>query len=648
MTRQGREEETLNSKFFGMPKYQPFSGGRSFDYEQKYPPDPLGEEARGEARVWATYLDEAESYDHDMIQSFRDTIDSLLVLAGLFSAIVAAFVVQTSQALKPNFAQLALSVQLEHVALLRAGGNMSAMASIPSSSTTIETSSYTCADLWVNGLFFTSLSLSMATALLAVLVKQWCQAYTTVTSGSARDKALIRQFRFDGVQKWKLPEIVGSLPLLLHVSFVVFFAGLSFFVYDIHPSLSSTVIIVMILSLSGYLITLILPALWLECPYRIPLLFRPSRFMVCFFGLVCKFLGYSHNAALPAPLRSHLRGLPVAQHQEQLLLSLKDAEQSFLRQPSPFLQLEGHTLRIVSQALYGYITDRWVHVDTNGEYYSFFAPPPVFQYFLEHLPIFSLVDTALHSLEPASIKAPTLYPNDASLDPLTGLLGVLSYLHKEHGLRLYIPVSTVSWALIFHLRRENITLDKGTEFLRWGANLNFEGGIPLHEAAASGNTHNMKWLLENGARVDEHDLLSSASEHVTTLMQECASGNLDNVKFLTEAGANVNLALPLKYNLSHSPLTMTVRSEDSPNLDIISFLIDNGAEIDQGLRVAHDTVLYRAIRSGHVEAIRLLLHRGAEVNELCYPRPETSTAAYKPEENTSLFSDFSTPSCAFA
>ncbi|KAH8796265.1 hypothetical protein DL96DRAFT_1479299, partial [Flagelloscypha sp. PMI_526] len=212
---------------------QRHTGGRSFDYEQKYPLDSSGEEASPEARVWLTYLEEAEMYDHDMIQGFRDTIDSLLVLAGLFSAIVATFVVQTSQSLKPDFAQLSLIVQVEQTALLRAGGNVSLMNAVPLSYISTASPTYTTADLWINGLFFTSLSLSVTTALLAVLIKQWCQAYTSVTSGSARDKVLIRQFRFDGLVKWKLPEIVGSLPLLLHLAFAVFFAGLSFFVYDL-------------------------------------------------------------------------------------------------------------------------------------------------------------------------------------------------------------------------------------------------------------------------------------------------------------------------------------------------------------------------------------------------------------------------------
>ncbi|KAH8817826.1 hypothetical protein DL96DRAFT_1623455 [Flagelloscypha sp. PMI_526] len=164
-----------DDKFFGIPRYRPFTGRRSFDYEQKYPRDPSGEEASPEARVWLTYLDEAEMYDHDTIQGFRDAIDSLLVLAGLFSAIVATFVAQASQDLRPDFAQLNLIIQIEQTALLRTGGNISAMNAVPASNITMDTTTYTTADLWINGLFFANLSLSVATALLAVPVKQWCQ-----------------------------------------------------------------------------------------------------------------------------------------------------------------------------------------------------------------------------------------------------------------------------------------------------------------------------------------------------------------------------------------------------------------------------------------------------------------------------------------
>lgn len=49
------------------------------DYEAKYAPDPWGEEAGPDARIWRVYLDEAEAYDREMLDQWRDTIETLLV-----------------------------------------------------------------------------------------------------------------------------------------------------------------------------------------------------------------------------------------------------------------------------------------------------------------------------------------------------------------------------------------------------------------------------------------------------------------------------------------------------------------------------------------------------------------------------------------
>ena len=50
---------------------------------------------------------------------------------------------------------------------------MTAMDLIPPLSFDPERATFKKADLWINGLFLLSLSLSLATALLSVLVKQW-------------------------------------------------------------------------------------------------------------------------------------------------------------------------------------------------------------------------------------------------------------------------------------------------------------------------------------------------------------------------------------------------------------------------------------------------------------------------------------------
>ncbi|KAH8822247.1 hypothetical protein DL96DRAFT_1748445, partial [Flagelloscypha sp. PMI_526] len=184
-----------------------------------------------EGAVWIGYLEVADAYDQDMIAGFKHSIDGLLILAGLFSTIVATFVTQTYQSLKSSREDLGLTLQLEQIELLRLMvGNSS---SVPPSTVTRDANSFTQIDVWVNGLFFTSLALSMGSALLGGLVRQWLQSYLSHVTGSAKSRAIARQFRFDGVRKWKLAQIVGTLPLLLHLAFIAFFAGLSLFVYDL-------------------------------------------------------------------------------------------------------------------------------------------------------------------------------------------------------------------------------------------------------------------------------------------------------------------------------------------------------------------------------------------------------------------------------
>ncbi|PBK78633.1 hypothetical protein ARMSODRAFT_1011186 [Armillaria solidipes] len=80
----------------------------TYDFKQKRPPDAVGEEMAPNAIFWRTYNDEAAVSDAEVMEQYRDTIDILLVFAGLFSAVVTAFVVQASESLKPDFAQISI------------------------------------------------------------------------------------------------------------------------------------------------------------------------------------------------------------------------------------------------------------------------------------------------------------------------------------------------------------------------------------------------------------------------------------------------------------------------------------------------------------------------------------------------------------
>ncbi|KAK0459337.1 uncharacterized protein EV420DRAFT_1642306 [Desarmillaria tabescens] len=119
------------------------AGNDPFKYEDKHPEDNIYEETAPNAR------------------------------AGLFSAVVTTFVSQTSQSLQADYTQVSASLLFEMVLIQRALANGSSLDNVPVSSLNPYTA-FTPAttDVWVNGLWFTSLSLSLATALVAVLVKQ--------------------------------------------------------------------------------------------------------------------------------------------------------------------------------------------------------------------------------------------------------------------------------------------------------------------------------------------------------------------------------------------------------------------------------------------------------------------------------------------
>ncbi|KAL0959294.1 hypothetical protein HGRIS_014559 [Hohenbuehelia grisea] len=235
------------------------------DYERKYPEDPIYEELSENARVWRVYLDEAAAFDADLVEKASDGLDHLLIFAGLFSAIVTTFVVQTSQSLSTDHAAVSTSLLLELVSIQRAMADGTSVTSIPPTDTTFRPSR---SDIWVNGLWFISLTLSLSTASFTVLVKQWLHQYTAITSGTPRDRSLIRQYRYDGLLKWRVPTIISLLPELLRIALTSFLAGLIIFLAALNSGMAWTVASITFPVYALNSIFNILPHVDPQCPYR--------------------------------------------------------------------------------------------------------------------------------------------------------------------------------------------------------------------------------------------------------------------------------------------------------------------------------------------------------------------------------------------
>ncbi|KAK0470856.1 hypothetical protein IW261DRAFT_1672378, partial [Armillaria novae-zelandiae] len=244
-------------------------GNDAYNYKEKYPEDKVYEETKPNARVWKTYVDESKNHDARMDRESRESLDVLLVFAGLFSAVVTAFVAQTSQSLQADYAQVSASLQFEMVLIQRAIANGSSLDNVPVSSLNpFTTFTPATTDVWVNGLWFMSLSLSLATALVAVLVKQWLHHYLALPSGTPQEQSHVRQFRYGGFQKWHVLIIIGLLPVLMHLALGIFFVGLTIFLVPLQPGFSWVIGVGTVVAYMTYLISIFLPIRYPQCPYR--------------------------------------------------------------------------------------------------------------------------------------------------------------------------------------------------------------------------------------------------------------------------------------------------------------------------------------------------------------------------------------------
>ncbi|KAF7419663.1 hypothetical protein PC9H_002255 [Pleurotus ostreatus] len=98
------------------------SVGDPCDYEHIFPEDPMYHELDENACVWRVYMEEAAEFDADMFVKAADGLDALLVFAGLFSAVLTTFVVQTSQALSTDAVSASLLTELVAIQRAIAGG----------------------------------------------------------------------------------------------------------------------------------------------------------------------------------------------------------------------------------------------------------------------------------------------------------------------------------------------------------------------------------------------------------------------------------------------------------------------------------------------------------------------------------------------
>ncbi|CAE6470173.1 unnamed protein product [Rhizoctonia solani] len=236
--------------------------------------DEYGAELEPDARVWKTYVKEADKFDAEQVDGWNRSLDVTLIFAALFTAICTAFVIESSKSLKEDLAETAARRLDQMTSILLVVANVTDRSQLNPNELTAPISpvpfSPRPVDVCVNALWFFSLILSAAVSLIAMLAKEWCYLFMSGRIGDPWSQTKRRQQRWEGIEKWKMEQMIMILPSFIHLSFLSFAIGLCIYLGDLNVGIAAPAAIVTLLSMFIYVASTVLPLVQLSetiCPY---------------------------------------------------------------------------------------------------------------------------------------------------------------------------------------------------------------------------------------------------------------------------------------------------------------------------------------------------------------------------------------------
>ncbi|KAJ7210734.1 hypothetical protein GGX14DRAFT_624814 [Mycena pura] len=195
------------------------------------PPVPVTDK---KSAFWTSYMKLADEHDKEFKEKYSTDLDTSLIFAGLFSAIVSAFIILIQPQLSTPDPPIKIVV--------------------------------------AQSILYISLSTTLLAALLAVLGKQWLMYYQAAGSrGTTEQRGLERQRKLDGLNKWKFNAVLQMFPVLLQLGLLLFSAALSVYLWDISVPIAIIVLAFTVLCSGVYLFLLASAIFSPDSPFQTPL-----------------------------------------------------------------------------------------------------------------------------------------------------------------------------------------------------------------------------------------------------------------------------------------------------------------------------------------------------------------------------------------
>src|SRR6267142_1643354 len=249
-------------------------------------------------------------------------VDKSTHQAGLFSAVLTAFIIDRSQNIQQTPAQQSAFFQQQSLVLLdqiskqlsSLGAQTPLLSNVSLSGPTVSPSA---SDIRVNIFWFTSLVFSLCAALLATLVQRWARDYMRIFRRYSHPLkiARIRQYLHEGVEGWYMPAAAEAVPGLVHISLFLFLLGLTDFLLNTYTVVGKFTVFPISFCVTLYVFSTVAPVVNPKSPYRTSF----STLVWCIYRKLRKRSCNNRFGLDPKPLSSNM-----ADGQMQLAMEKND------------------------------------------------------------------------------------------------------------------------------------------------------------------------------------------------------------------------------------------------------------------------------------------------------------------------------------
>jgi hypothetical protein len=123
----------------------------------------------------------------------------------------------------------------------------------------------------INGLWFTSLTLTLSSALGGVLSKGWIAKHSSASTRKTSNDAYARHLRANRIRKWRVGGIISIISLLIQIALFLFFLGLVVILWDTDDRIKYSILILISITTIIYVVITFLPWIFPACPLQTPI-----------------------------------------------------------------------------------------------------------------------------------------------------------------------------------------------------------------------------------------------------------------------------------------------------------------------------------------------------------------------------------------